>query len=92
MNQVVERSLMLFGFRPRVEQETLIVRWSRKKRDHVDELLVWDSQAEEAEWTWYDQDVVQVKNEVAEQLMESLLEDTASVFNDILQKKAKMSC
>jgi len=88
-NEVAKEALVLFGLRPRVAQESLLVRWSRKKRDHVDEILVGESQAEEAEWTRYDNETVQVKNELTSCLLDSLIQETASAFSDIIAKKSR---
>jgi hypothetical protein len=88
LNSVVDdRVLVLFGFKQKVARENLIIRWSRKKRDHVDELLVRESQEEEAEWTDYDRDQVTVKNDVTGAILDNLLTETAILFDNIFKKK-----
>ncbi|KAL0280288.1 UNVERIFIED_CONTAM: hypothetical protein PYX00_001629 [Menopon gallinae] len=87
---VMKQVLVLFGFQQKMGKERLIVRWSRKKRDHVDELLVGESQEEEAEWTQYDEDEVTVKNNVTVGILDSLLDETAQLLNAIWTKKVKV--
>ena len=84
---VIKKVLVLFGFRQKVGKESLIVRWSRKKRDHVDELLVSESQEEESQWTRYDKDQVTVKNEVTTAILDTLIDDTVQVLVSIFNKK-----
>ncbi|KAF5279776.1 hypothetical protein FQR65_LT03307 [Abscondita terminalis] len=70
-----------------VSKENLKHKWSGKKRDHVDELLVVECQAEEAEWTNYDRDELIVKDELTKEIMNMLLSETGQVLNNILSKK-----
>lgn len=81
---------VLFGYEKVERRENAIIRWSRKKRDHVDEILVLESQAEESEWTNYDRDELFVKNEVTNEIMNMLLSETAKVLNEVLMKKDKI--
>ncbi|KAK4877460.1 hypothetical protein RN001_009966 [Aquatica leii] len=62
-------------------------KWSGKKRDNVDELLVVECQGEEAEWTNYDKDELIVKDELTKEIMNMLLSETGQVLNNILSKK-----
>ncbi|KAK9752933.1 hypothetical protein QE152_g3792 [Popillia japonica] len=52
----------ILEFEKVIFKEKMITKWSRKKRDHVDEILVIESQTEESEWTNYDDDEVIVKD------------------------------
>lgn len=88
-DMVVKQVMILFGFRQKVGKESLIVRWSRKKRDHVDELLVGESQEEETQWTRYDHDQLTVKNEVTAAILDSLLGDATRVLAAIFSKKMR---
>ncbi|XP_068081850.1 centrosome-associated protein 350 [Anabrus simplex] len=89
LHETVNRQVLLhFGLIPRASKENLVIRWSRKRRDYVDELLVRESHEEEPGWTNYEQDEVTVKNEVTMAIWNSLLDDTVEVFTDILNKKA----
>lgn len=90
LDVVMKQVLVLFGFQQKMGKERLIVRWSRKKRDHVDELLVGESQEEEAEWTQYDEDEVTVKNNVTMDILDSLLDETAQLLGAIWTKKVKV--
>lgn len=90
LNEFVRKEvLILFGFGKKIEKESLIVRWIKKKRDHVDEILVGESQEEESQWTQYEEDQVTVKNEVAVSILDDLIEDSAKVINAIFEKKIK---
>ncbi|EEZ99647.2 hypothetical protein TcasGA2_TC002404 [Tribolium castaneum] len=77
----------LFGFKKVQVAESAIIKWGRKKRDHVDEVLVLESQEEESQWTNFDKDELIVKNQVTVDIMKMLLEETADVFAKILAKK-----
>lgn len=88
LHDVVSRQvLVLFGFVPKASKENLTIRWSRKKRDHVDELLVRESQEEERQWTNYEQDEAVVKNNVAMAILDSLLDDTIQVLGDVFRRR-----
>ena len=77
----------LFGFKKTQIAESAIIKWGRKKRDHVDEVLVIESQEEESQWTNFDKDELIVKNQVTDDIMKMLLEETAAVFAKIFSKK-----
>ncbi|KAK5642799.1 hypothetical protein RI129_008966 [Pyrocoelia pectoralis] len=62
-------------------------KWSGKKRDHVDELLVVECQAEEAEWTNYNRDELIVKDELTKEILNMLLSETGQALNNVLKKK-----
>lgn len=78
---------ILFGFRKKVAKENLIIRWSRKKRDHVDELLVREAQEEEHEWTNYEFDEITVKNQVTVALLNNLLNNTTAALSKAFKTK-----
>jgi centrosomal protein CEP350 len=86
---VLKQVLVLFGFAPKTHKEKLVIRWSRKKRDYVDEILMKESHEEESAWTNYDEDEVAVKNEIALGLLDSLLDETVQIILDI--RKAKLN-
>lgn len=77
----------LFAFEKSDCKESMIIKWSRKKRDHVDELLVVESQSEEAEWTNYDQDELIVREEVTTGLLDMLIDETAVCLEEIFTKR-----
>ena len=69
-------ALIFFGMERRAEKESLIVRWSQKKRDKVDQILVRELHAEEAAWTDYSKDEALVKDQLSEAVLNLLIEDT----------------
>ncbi|KAJ8940538.1 hypothetical protein NQ314_010700 [Rhamnusium bicolor] len=77
----------LFGYEKPERRENAIIKWSRKNRDHVDEILVMESQAEEVQWTSYDKDELLVMNDATNDIMNMLLKETGQVFSKILSKR-----
>lgn len=63
-------------------------KWSvRKKKDHVDNILVEELREEEPEWVNYDNDEIAVKMQLTESIFEMLLTDTVQTMNKIYRKK-----
>lgn len=63
-------------------------RWSvRKKKDHVDNILVEELREEEPDWVNYDDDETAVKIQLTEAIFETLLTDTVQTMNKIYRKK-----
>lgn len=79
-------ALVLLGFEPRAARENLVVRWSQKKRDRVDAILVRELHSEEAGWTDYAADEALVKDQLAESVLNLLVEDTARELAAVLRK------
>jgi hypothetical protein len=77
----------VFGFKRVQVAESAIIKWGQKKRDHVDEVLVMESQEEESQWTNFDKDELIVKNQITNDIVKMLLDETAGVFAKILAKK-----
>lgn len=73
----------LLGFEKKNIRENSIIRWSKKKKDHVDEILLLESQAEEQEWLNYDNDELMVKNEVTDAILDILLSETVGIYKNI---------
>ena len=73
---VKQEVLILFSFEKRSTKESLIVRWSQKKRDRVDEILVRELHAEEKSWIDYSADEKQVKQTLSETIFNLILQDT----------------
>lgn len=88
---VLKQVLVMFGFAPKAYKEKLVVRWSRKKRDYVDEILMRESHEEESAWTNYEEDEVTVKNEITLVILDSLLDETVQVILDIRKTKLNRS-
>lgn len=89
LERILVRKLKeLFGFKTVQITESAIIKWGRKKRDHVDEVLVMESQEEESQWTNFDMDELIVKDKLTEDIMKMLLEETGEIFNKILTKRS----
>ena len=73
------------------EKQKAAKKWGggRKKKDHVDQILVSELREEEPDWINYDNDELSVKMQLADTLFESLLGETTRLFGDIAQKKAQ---
>ena len=54
--------------------------WNGKRRDRVDQVLVRELHAEEASWTDYQDDEVQVKDEISNLIMDALVNDTVQAL------------
>ena len=57
------------------------------KKDNVDAILIEELRQEEPLWTDYEEDETNVKFQVADAILNMMLEDTARVFNAIQAKK-----
>lgn len=77
----------VFGYEKSHRRENSIIKWSRKKRDHVDEILVVECQAEEDQWINYEKDELLVRNQITQDIMNMLLKETADIFHKILSKR-----
>lgn len=86
---VAKEVATLFGFKTRLQRENMVMRWSRKRRDRVDELLAREAQAEEDEWTKFHHDELAVKNGLTIAIMDSLLMETANVVKTVYGKKRR---
>nr|XP_043899460.1 centrosome-associated protein 350 isoform X1 [Solea senegalensis] len=66
-----------------------MLKFGRKKRDRVDQILVQELHEEEAQWVNYDEDELFVKMQLADSIFDALLKDTANVLTLICDKRAK---
>ncbi|XP_076263015.1 uncharacterized protein LOC143198003 isoform X3 [Rhynchophorus ferrugineus] len=89
LQQLMNKKLLeLFGFQKQeVRRENAIMKWSRKKRDHVDEVLIREMQAEEKSWTNTEKDELLVKNRITNEIMDLLLRDTVQVLKKTISLK-----
>nr|KAG5710507.1 hypothetical protein BaRGS_013153 [Batillaria attramentaria] len=63
-------------------------KWNvRKKKDHVDAVLVEELREEEADWINYDHDELAVKMQLTDTLFDSLLSDTVETLNRVYAKR-----
>ncbi len=88
----VENSVLVqFNYRPRLRREGQLAKWSQKKRDRVDEILVKELQTEEKLWTDFSKEEAEVKRQTADAILELLLEETVQVYKRILQASKRAS-
>ncbi|XP_034190060.2 uncharacterized protein LOC117608689 isoform X1 [Osmia lignaria lignaria] len=80
----------LFGFKTKLQRENMVMRWSRKRRDRVDELLAREAQAEEDEWTRFHHDELAVKNGLTVTILDTLIMETLNVVKVAYAKKRKV--
>lgn len=89
IDAVEDAVLVQFSYRPRVRRESQLAKWSQKKRDRVDEILVRELQAEEKLWTDFTAEEVQVKRQTADAILEMLLVETATIYQQMLHQSNK---
>lgn len=83
----VKREISIyFGYEKRSQKENLIVRWSQKRRDRVDQILVRELHAEEQSWTDYHKDETMVKDQLTDTMVKILLDDTTKELIKVLKK------
>ncbi|KAL6448354.1 hypothetical protein ACFW04_000353 [Cataglyphis niger] len=80
----------LFGFKTKLQRENMVMRWSRKRRDRVDELLAREAQAEEDEWTKFHHDELVVKNGLTVAILDTLVMETANIVKIAYGKKRRL--
>ena len=86
----IEEAVMIqLNFRPRLLRESQIARWSQKKRDRVDEILVRELQTEEKLWTNFSTEELQVKRQTADAILDFLLDETSFICKRISQSVSK---
>ncbi|NXL84522.1 CE350 protein, partial [Alectura lathami] len=66
-----------------------MMKFGRKKRDRVDQILVQELHEEEAQWVNYDEDELCVKMQLADGIFEALIRDTVDVLNQINAKQQR---
>ncbi|XP_052092556.1 centrosome-associated protein 350-like isoform X2 [Mytilus californianus] len=63
-------------------------KWTvRKRKDHVDNILVEELREEEPRWINYDEDELAVKMQLTDTIFDMLLNDTVQTMNKVYQKK-----
>ncbi|XP_074115478.1 uncharacterized protein LOC141538084 isoform X2 [Cotesia typhae] len=91
LNEYVNKEVAtLFGFKTKLQRENMVMRWSRKRRDRVDELLAREAQAEEDEWTKFHHDELAVKNELTVAILDTLIFETTNVVKTVYAKKRRI--
>ena len=59
------------------------------KKDYIDALLVEELREEEPRWINYEEDEIRVKEQLTDGILEGLISETTSLFNDIQLKRAR---
>ncbi|XP_076647204.1 uncharacterized protein LOC143355907 [Halictus rubicundus] len=91
LNEYVNKEVAtLFGFKTKLQRENMVMRWSRKRRDRVDELLAREAQAEEDEWTKFHHDELAVKNDLTVAILDTLIMETVNIVKVAYAKKRKV--
>lgn len=85
---IVKKLKVVFGYEKPHIRENAITKWSRKKRDHVDEILVGECQVEEDQWMSYEKDELLVIDQITNDIMSSLLKETAEVYSKIFSTQS----
>jgi hypothetical protein len=88
VDAVEDAVLIHMNYRPRLRREGQLAKWSQKKRDRVDEILVKELQTEEKLWTNFSSEEVQVKRQTADAILDLLLDETVHLYKHILQRSA----
>ena len=78
----------LVGAQKEVTRTSRINKWScRKKRDHVDKVLLQELAEEEPDWVDYNDDELTVKMQIADSIFDALLAETGRVLEDAVLRK-----
>ena len=83
-DRVRREALIHFGLERRSAKENLIVRWSQRKRDRVDQILVRELHGEEVGWTDYSKDEALVKDQVSKAILDLLIDDTVKELTRLM--------
>lgn len=79
LEQVQHQILVEFNQRPRFQKDNLLTKWSQRKSDRVDEILVKELQLEEKHWSDFGQEEVQVKRQTADAILDLLIGETVEL-------------
>ncbi|XP_057290605.1 centrosome-associated protein 350-like [Hydractinia symbiolongicarpus] len=77
-------SLDLTSGRPSLEQLKRRLPLNLSKKDYVDAVLVDELREEEAQWVNYDEDELRVKYQLADSILDSLINETVQILSAIL--------
>lgn len=91
LKKEVEKALKLLPTESYAEQMRKKPTWAtmklgRKKRDFVDTILISEIKEEEPDWVNYDEEEVAVKIQVAENIFDYLVDDTANLIKTLESK------
>ncbi|XP_061680995.1 centrosome-associated protein 350 isoform X2 [Syngnathoides biaculeatus] len=88
---VTEEVLKLYGLTKNKSKKSdwqKMLKFGRKKRDRVDQILVQELHEEEAQWVCYEEDELSVKMQLADSIFDMLLKDTANTLSLITKRTA----
>ncbi|XP_077862424.1 centrosome-associated protein 350-like [Saccoglossus kowalevskii] len=91
LTAVVEEQVnYLLSLQKRPQSDLVSLKWiNKKKKDHVDEILVEELREEEPEWVNYDDDELAVKMQLSDSIFESLLTETVMVLSTVHRRKER---
>ncbi|XP_057697348.1 centrosome-associated protein 350 isoform X2 [Corythoichthys intestinalis] len=90
---VTDEVLKLYGLSKNTSKMSdwqKMLKFGRKKRDRVDQILVQELHEEEAQWVCYEEDELSVKMQLADSIFDMLLKDTANTLG-LITKRAAIS-
>ncbi|CAH1986396.1 unnamed protein product [Acanthoscelides obtectus] len=78
----------LYGYEKPIIRENAIIKWCKKKRNHIDEILITESLQEESQWRNSELDNKLVMDKITNEIMNMLLiKETEEVFRNVFCKK-----
>ncbi|XP_077462945.1 centrosome-associated protein 350 isoform X2 [Stigmatopora argus] len=90
---VTEEVLKLYGLSKKKNKKSdwqKMLKFGRKKRDRVDQILVQELHEDEAQWLCYEEDELSVKMQLADSIFDMLLKDTVNTLR-LITKRAPIS-
>ncbi|XP_077572933.1 centrosome-associated protein 350 isoform X2 [Stigmatopora nigra] len=90
---VTEEVLKLYGLSKNKNKKSdwqKMLKFGRKKRDRVDQILVQELHEDEAQWLCYEEDELSVKMQLADSIFDMLLKDTVNTLR-LITKRAPIS-
>ncbi|KAK9499709.1 hypothetical protein O3M35_002704 [Rhynocoris fuscipes] len=87
LNYIEHQAKLVFNYEPRIQRENMIMKWSRKKRDQVDDILIKECQDEEHEWIDFTIEENLVKNQLADSIIDHVLDDAVNALANAFNKK-----
>lgn len=69
------------------EDSEILNKWCSKKRDHIDKILILESQYEELDWTNYEYDELTIFQEITTEILNVLILESLKSINDCFIKK-----
>nr|CAH7749111.1 unnamed protein product [Callosobruchus chinensis] len=78
----------LYGYEKPIIRENAIIKWCKKKRNNIDEILITESLQEESQWTTFEKDDKLVMDQITNEIMNMLLiKETEEVFRNVFCRK-----